>query len=43
MTYLLDVSTLLAWLTASHTSNSTVLGWESGKSVAICPITELLV
>lgn len=41
MTYLLDVSVLLAWLVTNHPDNRRVLAWEAGKSVAVCPITEL--
>jgi len=41
VTYLLDVSVLLAWLVANHPDNHRVLAWERGKSVAVCPITEL--
>ena len=41
MTYLLDISTLLAWLNAAHTANDDVLRWEKGKAIAVCPLTEL--
>src|SRR5687768_12292511 len=41
MTYLLDVSTLLAWLWRDHEHHRRVMSWQMGKSVAICPITEL--
>ncbi|HEY3761691.1 MAG TPA: PIN domain-containing protein [Verrucomicrobiae bacterium] len=41
MTYLLDVSTLLAWLWSDHEHHERVIRWQKGKSVAICPITEL--
>jgi predicted nucleic acid-binding protein len=41
MTYLLDVSTLLAWLWRDHEHHSRVISWQSGQDVAICPITEL--
>jgi len=41
MTYLLDVSTLLAWLWAGHEHHARVLRWQKGKTIAICPITEL--
>ena len=41
MKYLLDVSTLLAWLWKDHEHHLRVLAWQEGKSVAICPITEL--
>ena len=39
--YLLDVSTLLAWLWPGHEDNDLVLAWQKGKKVAICPLTEL--
>ena len=41
MTFLLDVSTLLAWLWPDHECHSRVLRWQKGKAIAICPITEL--
>lgn len=41
MTYLLDISVLLAWLWDQHENHRRVLAWESGQSVATCPITEL--
>ena len=41
MTYLLDVSTLLAWLWRDHEHHGRVMSWQAGKPVAICPITEL--
>jgi len=41
VTYLLDVSTLLAWLVRGHQKQAAVLAWEPGKRIAICPITEL--
>ena len=41
MTYLLDVSTLLAWLWRDHQHHDRVMSWQAGRSVAICPITEL--
>ena len=41
MTYLLDVSTLLAWLWSDHEHHQRVLHWQRGKSIAVCPITEL--
>jgi predicted nucleic acid-binding protein len=41
MTFLLDVSTLLAWLWRDHEHHPRVMSWQAGKSVAICPITEL--
>lgn len=41
MTYLLDVSTLLAWLWSDHEFHRRVMRWQKGQSVAVCPITEL--
>ena len=41
MTYLLDVSTLLAWLWRDHEHHRRVISWQVNESVAICPITEL--
>jgi predicted nucleic acid-binding protein len=41
MTYLLDVSTLLALLWENHTNHARVKAWESGEQLAVCPITEL--
>jgi len=41
MIYLLDVSALLAWLLEKHPLNGAMLSWETGKRVAVCPITEL--
>ena len=41
MTYLLDISVLLAWLWDKHEHHRRVLSWEAGKSVAVCPLTEL--
>jgi predicted nucleic acid-binding protein len=41
MTYLLDVSCLLALLWESHTHHSRVKRWEADKDIAVCPITEL--
>ena len=41
MTYLLDVSTLIALLWENHVHHSRVRAWEAGKKVAVCPITEL--
>ncbi len=41
MIYLLDVSTLLAWLWVEHEHHPRVLRWQKGKAIAICPITEL--
>jgi predicted nucleic acid-binding protein len=41
VTYLLDISVLLAWLWDKHEHHARVLAWESGKSIAVCPLTEL--
>jgi predicted nucleic acid-binding protein len=41
VTYLLDISVLLAWLWDTHEHHRRVLAWELGKSMAICPLTEL--
>ena len=41
MTYLLDISVLLAWLWEKHEHHRRVLNWEAGKSIAISPLTEL--
>jgi predicted nucleic acid-binding protein len=39
--HLLDISVLLAWLWDKHEHHRRVLSWESGKTVAVCPLTEL--
>ena len=39
--YLLDVSTLVALLWHSHASNAKATAWASGKTLAVCPVTEL--
>ena len=41
MTYLVDVSTLVARLIAGHGDNAKVSGWMRGKSLELCPIVEL--
>ena len=41
MTYLLDISTLLAWLWKNHAAHDRVMAWEKGLVVALCPLTEL--
>ena len=41
MTYLLDVSTLLALLWETHEFNERVTRWQENQSLAVCPITEL--
>jgi len=41
MTYLLDVSSLLALLWETHEFNERVTRWQENQSLAVCPITEL--
>ena len=41
MTYLLDVSTLVAFLWETHEFNDRAVRWMKGKKLATCPITEL--
>ncbi len=41
MIYLLDVSTLLAWLWSDHEHFDRVMRWQKGQSIASCPITDL--
>src|SRR2546423_8314577 len=41
MTYLLDVSTLLAMLWDPHVHNQRVIRWQDKARLAICPITEI--
>ena len=41
MIYLLDVSTLLAWLWSDHEHHARVIRWQKGQLIAVCPITEL--
>jgi len=41
MTYLLDVSTLLALLWETPEFNERVTRWQVDQSLAVCPITEL--
>ena len=41
MTYLLDISTLLALLWDLHVHNERVTKWQAGVKLGICPITEL--
>lgn len=41
MTYLLDISVLLAWLWRRHEHHQRVLRWEAGQKIAVCPLTEL--
>jgi predicted nucleic acid-binding protein len=41
MTYLLDVSSLLALLWENHVHHSRILKWQVDEQIAVCPITEL--
>jgi predicted nucleic acid-binding protein len=41
MKYLLDVSTLIALIWPSHVHHSHASAWRKGKSIVLCPITEL--
>ena len=41
MTFLLDVSALLALLWETHDFNERVTRWQENQSLAVCPITEL--
>ena len=41
MTWLLDVSTLVARLVRNHEHHERVAAWWPGRSLAVCPITEL--
>jgi predicted nucleic acid-binding protein len=41
MTYLLDVSTLIALLWDLHVHNERVTRWQNGATLAVCPLTEL--
>ncbi len=41
MTWLLDVSALVAHLVQSHEHHSRVNAWWPGRTLAVCPITEL--
>lgn len=41
MTYLLDISTLLALLWELHVHNARVTRWQGTVKVALCPLTEL--
>lgn len=41
MTWLLDVSVLVAHLVETHEHQERVVAWWPGRSLAICPITEL--
>jgi predicted nucleic acid-binding protein len=39
--YLLDVNVLLAAMWASHPQHAKAFAWLTGKSVVLCPLTEL--
>src|ERR1044071_171434 len=41
MTHLLDVSTLVALIWPAHVHHSQALAWSKGKSIAVCPLSEL--
>jgi predicted nucleic acid-binding protein len=41
VTWLLDVSVLVARLVETHEHQERVTAWWSGRSLAVCPITEL--
>lgn len=41
MTYLLDVSSLLALLWENHVHHSRMMKWQANEQIAVCPITEL--
>jgi len=41
MTYLLDVSALMALLWKTHAHNQRVSEWEDGLDLAVCPLSEL--
>ena len=41
MTYLLDVSALMALLWQTHVHNQRVSAWQSGLDLAVCPLSEL--
>src|SRR5439155_11334623 len=41
VTWLLDVSALVAHLVQSHEHHSRVNAWWPGRALAVCPITEL--
>ena len=41
MTWLLDVSVLVAHLVVSHEHHEPVAAWRAEKTLALCPITEL--
>jgi predicted nucleic acid-binding protein len=41
MTYLLDISTLMALLWQTHVHNERVTDWQAEQKLAVCPLTEL--
>ena len=41
MIWLLDVSVLVAYLVDSHVHHARVVAWRAGRSIAVCPISEL--
>ena len=41
MTYLLDISTLMALLWGTHEHNAHATDWQNSAAVAVCPLTEL--
>ena len=41
MTYLLDVSSLMALLWGLHEHNARVTNWQTNAELAVCPLTEL--
>jgi len=41
VTHLLDVNALIALLWPSHVHHSRLKAWSAGKSLALCPISEL--
>ena len=41
MTYLLDVSSLLALLWENHVHHSRIKEWQADEEIAVCPISEL--
>jgi predicted nucleic acid-binding protein len=41
MTYLLDISTLMALLWDTHVHNGRVTKWQTDQKLAVCPLSEL--
>ena len=41
MTFLLDVNALIALIWASHVDHERAVTWRSGKTIGLCPISEL--